>query len=229
MEIVKQNKSLNVVNHDYCLLKSSFVKHNALIGGDSKRGLILGSSGSGKTNAMVSLILEPNGLRFQNVYIYSKTLDQPKYVFLKQALSQTPGIGYYEYDDGADIIPPESVKPYSVMVFDDVVCCNQSIIRDYYSFGRHYNIDCFYLCQTYSSIPKRLIRDNANCIVLFQQDNKNLKHVYDGHVNLDIPFEKLQDMCSMCWQKKHGFLVIDKDSPLDNGRFRMGFDGFFKI
>lgn len=229
MELIKQKQSLNVTNHDYCSPKSNFVKHNSLIGGNSKRGLVVGSSGCGKTNALISLLLHPNGLRFQNIYLYSKTLNQPKYKFLKEVLSSIDGIGYNEYDEGDDIISPQSAKPYSIIIFDDVVCCNQDVIRDYYTFGRHNEIDCFYLCQTYSSIPKRLIRDNANFIILFQQDNRNLKHVYNDHSHFDMSFEQLQKMCSICWQNKYGFLVIDKDSPIDNGRYRMGFDSFFKL
>jgi len=41
--------------------------------------------------------------------------------------------------------------------------------------GRHKNIDSFYLCQTYS--PKHLIRDNANFIIMFKQDDLNMRHI----------------------------------------------------
>ncbi|KAL6256683.1 hypothetical protein P5V15_012802 [Pogonomyrmex californicus] len=47
--------------------------------------------------------------------------------------------------------------------------------------GRHSNVDCFYLCQTYARIPKHLIRDKANLLILFKQDGTNLKHVYNDH------------------------------------------------
>lgn len=228
MKLVKQKQSLNVGNHDYCSPNPTFVKHNPLIGGSSKRGLVVGSSGSGKTNVIISLLVHPNGLRYLNIYLYSKTKAQPKYQFLKQVVEPINGVDYYEYDEGDEIITPRNAKSYSVIIFDDVVCCNQNIIRDYYSFGRHNEIDCFYLCQSYSSIPKRLIKDNASIIILFQQDNRNLRHVYNDHVHSDLSFEQLQEMCSKCWQNKHGFMVIDKDSPLDNGRYRLGFDTFFK-
>ena len=52
--------------------------------------------------------------------------------------------------------------------------------------GRHNNIDSFYLCQTYSHIPKQLLRDNANMIMLFKQDELNLKHVFSDHVTPDM-------------------------------------------
>jgi len=43
------------------------------------RALIVGPSNCGKTNIMLSLIENPNGLKFENVYIVSKSLYQPKY------------------------------------------------------------------------------------------------------------------------------------------------------
>jgi hypothetical protein len=110
-----------------------------------------------------------------------------------------------------------------------VASCNQNIIKSYFCFGRHKNTDCFYLCQTYSAIPKQLIRDNANLLVVFQQDMTNLKHIHDDHVTVDMSFQKFKDLCSQCWRDKYGFLVIDKDSPLDNGRYRQGFDKFIYI
>ena len=45
------------------------------------------------------------------------------------------------------------------------------------------HIDCFYLGQTYTRIPKHLIRDNVNFLVPSTQDEMNLKHIYGDHVN----------------------------------------------
>ncbi|KAF0707986.1 Uncharacterized protein FWK35_00026842 [Aphis craccivora] len=38
---------------------------------------VVGPSGCGKTNLIYALLTNINGVRFHNVYIYSKTLDQP--------------------------------------------------------------------------------------------------------------------------------------------------------
>ena len=38
------------------------------------RAVICGPSGYGKTNVLLSLLESPNGLRFENVYVYSKSL-----------------------------------------------------------------------------------------------------------------------------------------------------------
>nr|CAI5864651.1 unnamed protein product [Callosobruchus analis] len=75
--------------------EASFRKHGSLFGGESKRALIVGSSGSGKTNIMIILILHPNGLRFSNVYIYCKLPCQPKYQYLRKVLEPLREIGYF--------------------------------------------------------------------------------------------------------------------------------------
>lgn len=224
MRLERQPHSLPVSNHDLPT-ERGFQKHSALLEGGTKRVLIVGGSGCGKTNLMVSLLLHPNGLRFAHVYLYCKTLHQPKYNFLRRVL----GSRLEEHDDKTDILHPKNAKTYSVIVFDDVVTDNQSVMRDYFSFGRHRHIDCFYLCQTYSAIPKQLIRDNANMIIVFRQDGTNLKHVYDDHVNTDMPFEQFKKVCSVCWKDAYGFLVIDKDGELHKGRYRKGMDVYISI
>jgi len=93
-------------------------------------------------------------------------------------------------------------------------------------FDRHANVDCFYFCQTYARIPKHLIRDNANLLILFKQDCTKLKHVYNNHVNTNMSYDEFCLLCRDCWQKKYGFLVIDKDSALKDGRYRKGFNEF---
>nr|CAI5816940.1 unnamed protein product [Callosobruchus analis] len=126
---------------------------------------------------MISLIPHPNGFRFLNVYIYCKPPYQPKYQYLRKVLEPLKEIGYFEYTDDKNIVPPNLIKPNSLIIFDDVASCSQDIIRQYYSFGRHRNTDCFYLCQTYTSIAKHLLRDNATLLIVLPQDILNL-HIY---------------------------------------------------
>lgn len=229
MKFEKQKVSLPVINYDQISAEPVFQKHGVLFSGQSKRGVIVGASGCGKTNVMLSILEHPNGLRFENIYLYSKSLYQPKYDYLRILVQPLKDIGYFQCEDGEDVIPPEQIRYNSIIIFDDVVSCNQSIIKNYFCFGRHKNTDCFYLCQTYSSIPKQLIRDNANLIVIFQQDMTNLRHIYDDHVNVDMSFQNFKDICASCWKEKYGFVVIDKDCALNSGRYRKGFDTFINI
>lgn len=195
---------------------------------DSIRCLIAGPSNCGKTNLMICLLEDENMLRFQNVYLYSKSLHQPKYVYLKQVLESVDGVGFFPYSDREQIVQPNEARPDSVFIFDDIACENLNTVRAYFSMGRHSRIDSFFLCQSYTRVPKHLIRDNANLIILFKQDAMNLRHVYNDHVGAaDMTFDEFSKLCAACWSDgAYGYVVIDKDSPLKSGRYRKGFDSF---
>lgn len=191
------------------------------------RSIVCGPSNCGKTNLLVSLIESSNGVRFENVYVYSKSLQQAKYQYLENILKPlSKDIGYYTFSNNSEVIPPDEAMPNSIFIFDDVACDKQNTIREYFAMGRHFDIDSFYLCQTYAKIPKHLIRDNANFIIVFKQDAVNLRHIFDDHVNTDMRYEDFVELCSACWKQPYGFLVIDKDSEICNGRYRRGFNEF---
>jgi hypothetical protein len=194
------------------------------------RAIIAGPSGCGKTNLLLSLLFGEHGLRFENIYIFSKTLYQPKYEFLNNIIKKIPEIQIFNYANNEEIIDPENANINSIFIFDDIVCDKQDKIRSYFCMGRHKLIDTFYLSQTYVKVPKHLIRDNVNVIVLFKQDGINLKHAYDEHVNTDMRFDQFKEICSKCWEKSnHSPVVIMKDFKINEGRYRMGFDTYISI
>lgn len=228
MRVVQQAIKLPINNNDLGIInKSKISKRHGELLPSTIRAIIVGPSNCGKTNVMISLIEHPNGLKFENIYVYSKSLFQPKYQYLENLLKPIKGIKYFAFNGLENNIPPShKAKPNSIFIFDDVACDKQNIMKEYFSMGRHKNIDCFYLCQTYSHIPKHLVRDNANFLVLFKQDTLNLRHVYDDHVGIDISFDKFKEMCSLCWKNPYDFLVINKEGTIENGRYRKGFDNF---
>lgn len=230
MRFVKQKQQLPVSNLDKIIKGSGKIqkrkKHGPLLP-NSVRCIISGPSNCGKTNVLINLIGQPEGLEFENIYIFSKSLYQDKYQILEKAVPKE--VGYYKYDDN-DLVPkPSDAKTNSVMVFDDVSCEKHNNIRDYFTMGRHKSIDTFYLGQTYSKIPKQLIRDNANLIILFKQDDTNLRHIYNDHVTTDMTFDEFKELCAKAWSEPHGFCVISKESDINKGRYRVKFDSFVRL
>lgn len=229
MRLIKQHKKIAVRNVDFSTNGGVLKRRHSSLLPNSIRALIVGPSNCGKTNVMIGLIESPNGLKFENLYVYSKTLHQPKYEYLKKLIAPIRGMGYFTYTDNDSVIPPEKVKNNSIMIFDDVACETQNIIRRYFSFGRHSNVDSFYLAQTYTRIPKHLIRDNANVVIMFKQDEMNMNHVYSDHVGVDMTLEKFYELCRECWKEKYGFLMISKDDEMNQGRYRKLFDTFITL
>lgn len=214
--------SLPVHNYDPILPTKPFIRHSSLFSGNSKRTLIVGKSGCGKTNVLMSLLLHANGFRFKNVYLCCKSLQQSKYAHLKELLQSLPEIGYYEFTDLLQIPTLSKILDYSVIIFDDVGTLDLDIVKQFFSFGRHKNLDCIVLIQTYSAIPKQLLRDNANLLILFQQDVTNLKHVYDDHIH-DLSLKQFLNICKICWVKPFNFLFLDLDCAIET-KYRLGFD-----
>lgn len=73
---------------------------------------------------------------------------------------------YLHFND--DVVSPKKVLPNSVHIMDDVICENQSIIWEYFSRGKYNKVVIFYLAQNCLKVPKQLMCDNANLIVLFK-------------------------------------------------------------
>lgn len=230
MQFIKQRLSLPVENIDSILKTTPHTKRHGALLPNSLRCIICGPSGCGKTNSLISLLKNPNGLRFENVYIYSKTLEQDKYKYLESILKPIQGMGYHTFSLNEDVIPPNEAKPNSIFIFDDVICDKQNKIKAYFCMGRHRGVDSFYLAQTYTHIPKHLIRDNVNFLILFKQDETNLRHIYNDHgIQCDMKFDYFRNMCNICWNEKFGFVVIDMDSDVSKGRYRKGFDQFLQL
>ena len=83
------------------------------------------------------------------------------------------------------------------MIFDDLMLEKQNKCEAYYVHGRHNNIDCFYLAQNYFRLPRQtILRENANFICLFPQDQKSLNHIYQDHISSDMSKEQFRELCN---------------------------------
>lgn len=231
MRFVKQAKTISVRNLDDVVSsnKPSKKRHSILLP-NSIRCIIAGPSNCGKTNLLVSLIESENGLSFENIYIYAKTLEQEKYRYLDKLLGSIDGVGFHTFSSSDQVLHPNETKKNSIIIFDDVICeKNQTNIKNFFCLGRHRNIDCFYLTQTYARVSKHMIRDNCNFVILFKQDDMNLRHVFnDMGVVCDMNFDQFKLFCLQCWKDRYGFVVIDLDSDVNSGRYRKGFENYLK-
>lgn len=133
------------------------------------------------------------------------------------------------FESGDDVPDPGALDPHdkNLMVFDDLLLEKQNTCELYYVRGRHSNVDCFYLSQNYFKLPRQTIRENANFFCLFPQDAKNLNHIHQDHVAVDMPIEEFKNFCKEGWKQPHGFITIDLSSSKHNGRYRHGLDKFY--
>lgn len=142
-------------------------------------------------------------------------------------------IGCYTFSASDNVINLNEMKKNSLIVFDDVINdrgINKTVVRDIFTLGRHQNLDVVYIIQSYTKLNKHLIRDNCNFIILFKQDELNLKHVFnDFGVDADMKFDEFKKLCLECWRKPFGFVCISLEHEVNNGRYRKNFNEFLQV
>jgi len=120
LSLEKQPTPLPVLNFDALITEHKEEKRHGDLLPNTIRAIVCGPSNCGKTNAVLALITDPNGLRFENIYVYSKSLNQPKYVLLKRLLESVEGVAYFAFHDHEQVISPDEARPHSLIIFDDV-------------------------------------------------------------------------------------------------------------
>ena len=229
------------------------------------RGLIVGKSNCGKTTLLLNLLLQPDWLDYNHLYVFGKSLHQQEYQILKKGfkdglsknqvsnlfhnqevlvrvnLSPQEAIDTYGgvrsssvkaefYDDCASIPDPAdlNVNEKNLLILDDCFLGPQNKADAYYTRGRHYNCDTFYISQNYFRLPRQTIRENTNFIVLFSQDAKNLMHIHADHCDDDMSLNEFKAFCREAWNSgKHNFVTIDLTSEKLNGKYRKNLDCFY--
>ena len=186
---------------------------------------IFGPSGCGKTNALLTILVYKEPLTA--IYLCSRTASQPKYTLLRQLVNEHNSDEKNAKIIYQELIPktlpiPEQLKADSIIIFDDILAENQDKIATFFMRGRHCNISCFYLAQSYTKIPKKSgIRENFNFLLIFKQDRINLHQIYSEYVANGVSFQQFVDICTFCWQQEFGFLTIDLE---DGCKFRYCLD-----
>lgn len=133
------------------------------------RMLVIGASGSGKTNVLTNL-LNFMTKTFNTIYIFTRSLDEPLYDYIKSKLINQD----VHYHEGIDNLNKINLDKYfsnhgqTLIIFDDLVLeRNQEQIEQLFLRGRKIGggISLCYLSQSYFAIPK-FIRLQTNYLIL---------------------------------------------------------------
>lgn len=189
------------------------------------RCLIVGTSGSGKTNLLLNFIYKKRCVPFTNLYICSRSMTQPAYIELKEHFANIEKelgdkVAHF-YSNPEELVSLEECKPKSLVVFDDCLMENQQKIKDYFIRGRHKKVSCVYLSQSYGKVDMQVIRNNINVLCMFSQNGHYTKRVYDDVVGSDMTLDQFKNLCKTCWSEPHGFLTIDVTKKMHAGKYRM--------
>jgi len=197
----------------------------------SFRLLVIGSSGSGKSNLVVNIIQKFNDT-FGNIKICCKDKNEPLYRMLSDKLDPSTFQIYEGFKNIPSLDDKEEFDPslQHLIIFDDL-CLekNQSIIEDYFIRGRKIakGVNIIYLTQSYFKCP-RVVRMNVNYIILKKVGStKDLTCILREY-SLGVDIKQLKNIYKKNVVSMTDFLLIDLDAT-DDKRFRKGFNQILKV
>ena len=166
---------------------------------ENHRHVIIGPSNVGKTFYMLK-ILEKLGNK-RPIHIITRSPNQ-----------------YPNYKTSTDIKPINKYKG-SIVIFDDMLGArNSSQIDDFFTRGRHENLDVYYISQSYFALPRQSIRNNSDRLILFKQTLRDVQSMYYDIGAYDMKYDEFKEMFHKAWDEKYNYLCIDVTRNKNEGK-----------
>ena len=200
------------------------------------RILMIGGSGSGKTNALLNLINKQPDI--DKIYLYAKDPYEAKYQFLINKREST-GLKHFndpkafiEYsNDMHDVY--KNIDDYNpdkenkiLIVFDDMIADMinnkklNSIVTELFIRDRKLNISLVFIMESYFKVPKDVRLNTTHFFITKIPNKRELQQITLNHSS-DISTKDFIDIYKKCTAEPYSFLVnvttLASDMPL---RFR---------
>ena len=202
----------------------------------SYRILIIGGSGSGKTNVLLNLIEDQPDI--DKIYLYAKDPYEAKYQYL---INKRENVGINHFNDPKAFIEYsndmhdvyKNINYYNpdkenkiLIVFDDVIADMiqnkklDSVVTELFIRGRILNISLVFIKQSYFKVPKDVRLNTTHFFIAKIPNKRELQQILRNHSS-DIRTEDFINIYRKCTGKPYSFLVIDTTLASDNPlRFR---------
>ena len=200
------------------------------------RILIIGGSGSGKTNTLLNLINEQKDI--DKIYLYAKDLNESKYELL---IKNRENSGIKHVNDSNAFIECsntmeevyENIGNYNpnrkrkiLIVFDDMIAdimTNkkfQSLIKELFIRCRKINISLVFITQSYFSVPKDVRLNSTHYLIMKINNKRELQNIAINH-SADIDYKDFMKIYRECTKDRFNFLTTDTTLQANNPlRFR---------
>ena len=200
------------------------------------RILIIGGSGSGKTNTLLNLINEQHD--GDKIYLYAKDLSEPKYEILIKK-RENVGIKYLNYPNAFiqcsntmdDVY--ENINDYNpsrkrkiLIVFHDMIAdiiTNRefkAIIKELFIRCRKLSIPLAFITQSCFSVPKDVRLNSTQCLIMKINNKRDLQNISINH-SADIDHQDFINTYRECTKEPFNILTIGTTLPASNPlRFR---------
>ena len=200
------------------------------------RILIIGGSGSGKTNALLNLI--NNQPDVDKIYFYAKDPYEAKYQYL---INKREKVGLDHFDDPKAFIEYsndiqdvyKNIEDYNprknrkvLIVFDDMIAdmINKKklnpIATELFIRGRKINMSIFLISKSYFKMPKDVRLNFTHFFIMKIPNKRELQQIALNHSS-DINFKDFMNIYKTCFAEPYSFLVNETTLPSDDPlRFR---------
>jgi hypothetical protein len=195
----------------------------------NSRSLIVGTTGSGKTQALLHYIRLSPGT-FSKIFIYTKERETLYDVLIDKLQ------GSVTFSTNLGDLPPlkkmredeEDPTDRILVVIDDYMTelHRYPNVMDYFTYGRKKNITLFCLAQNYFSIPKPLRSQMTYLLLFAMTQQKDIKMIVS---EFDTRDKQLLDMYEDATREPLGFLKIQTGRCPINERFSKGFTNFYRL
>ena len=183
------------------------------------RILIIGGSGSGKTNALLNLI--NNQPDINKVYWYAKDPYEAKYQYLINKVD----LNHYDdrkafiknSNDTQDVYKTD--KEYNIdkeckilRFFDDIIADMinhkklNSIVTDLFIRGRKLNISLVFITKSYFKVPKNVRLNSTHFSIMNIPNKKEIQQIALNQSS-DISSKDFSQICKKCTAERYSFLV----------------------
>ena len=110
----------------------------------------------------------------------------------------------------------------SVIIFDDMLWArNSSQIDNFFTRGRHEDLDVYYISQSYFALPRQSIRNNSDRLILFKQTLRDVQSMYYDIGAYDMKYDEFKEMRQNDWDEKNNYVCIDVTKNKNEGKYRI--------
>ena len=236
-----------MINFDY-YTNENIIEHNSklpYIPDHPYRILIIGGSGSGKTNALLNLI--NNQPDIDKIYLYAKDPYEKKYQYLINKREKV-GLNHFndrkafmEYSNDVQDVH-KNIEDYNpikkrkiLIVFDDMIAdlINNNklnpIVTELFIRGRKLNISIISITQLYFKVPKDVRLNSTHFSIMKIPNKRELQETALNH-SPDINIKDFMNIYKKYTKEPYSFLINDTTLPSDDPlRFRKNLLGSYII
>ena len=169
---------------------------------ENHRHVIIGPSNVGKTYYMLKILEKIDNKR--PIHIITRSPNQ------------------YPNHKTCNEIKPINKYKGSIVVFDDMLGAkNSSQLDEFFTRGRHEDLDVYYISQSYFGLPRQSIRNNSDRLILFKQTLRDVQSMYYVIGAYDMKYDEFKEMCHKAWDEKYNYLCIDMTKNKNEGKYRI--------